>query len=222
MAFNRFRPSAALILLPLAAAAAAQEPAPLPVASAPPAAEQPPTAAPEILVTGVRPLVVNIEEVARRCVACRRAVARLQASLAPRGRGGAPESVDEVSARPPVIGQRSPVNTSSASAAGMMQYSEAMTGARITSRGAMARRQPHPATERANARAAADRYLQNLMTYIGPIVDRELQARRAPAAYAADDPVARGIEGTDITNAVIEQMDRDHRDADLLAGPRPG
>lgn len=206
MAFSYI--AAVLVLLASTAPAAAQE-------ASPPA--PPPAADSEIVVTGVRPLVVDIEKVARGCVACRRALARLEVAAAPRRTrdGGAPRSLDDGPVRAPDLGLAPPVNTSSASARGMIAYSEVQTRARITSRAEIERPRP-------DASAMADRYLQNLMTYIGPIIDREIQARGAPAAYASEDPAVRNVTATDISDAVIEQLDRDHADADLLAGPRPG
>jgi hypothetical protein len=226
MALSHFRSAAALLLAGLAAPAIAQEPAPAtppvqaaPPAEAAPAPAQPPAAGEEITVTGVRPLIVDVEEVARRCAACRRALARLQAAAAPStGRAVRPPAIDPESRGSPDLGFNRPMDTQSAGARGMMRYSEVQTRARITSRRTMSR---PPAASEAQVHAMADRYLQNLMSYVGPIVDRELQARRAPAAFAADDPLARGVSGTDITDAVIEHLDRDHGDADLLAGPRP-
>jgi hypothetical protein len=97
----------------------------------------------------------------------------------------------------------------------MMDYTETQTRASITSRRALSRPQ-------ADVRALADNYLRNLLSYVGPIVDREIQERRAPAAYASEDPAIRGAAVTDITDAVVQRLDRDHADVDLLAGPRPG
>ena len=205
---------AAAATLAFAASAGAQAPAPAPaqaVTATPPAPES------EIVVTGVRPLVVDIEKVARGCVACRRALARLEVAAAPRRTrdGGAPRSLDDGPVRAPDLGFNPPVNTSTASARGMIAYSEVQTRARITSRAELERPRP-------DAAAMAERYLQNLMTYVGPIIDREIQARGAPAAYASEDPAVRNVTATDISDAVIEHLDRDHSEADLLAGPRPG
>lgn len=225
MALRHARPVAALFLLSLAAAATAQAPAAQPAPPAPaanaagPAQATPPSAGEEIVVTGVLPLVVDIEEVAQRCAACRRALARLQgaataAATPATRRRPAPEALGESRAQPN-LGFNRPMDTTTASARGMMAYTETHTRAAITSRRTLDRpRQP-------DLEAMADRYFQNLLSYVGPIVDREIQARRAPAAYAADDPATRGLSTTDITDAVIEHLDRDHPGVDLLAGPRP-
>lgn len=210
MVLRRTPRAAALFLLSLAASAAARQPEP----AAPPA-EQPGS---EIVVTGALPLVVDIEQVARRCTACQRALARLQAAAAqppPTRRRSAPQAIDGESRASPDLGFGRPMDTQSAGARGMMAYSEAQTRAGITSRRALARPE-------VDVQALTDRYIQNLLTYVGPIVDREIQERRAPAAYAAGDPQLHGTAVTDITDAVIQHLDRDHGDADLLAGPRPG
>jgi hypothetical protein len=218
MALHRAPRAAALVLLALAASAAAQQP---PAATQPepptppPPAEQPGS---DIVVTGTLPLVVDVEQVARRCAACQRALARLQAAAAappPTRRRSAPTTIDGETRAAPDLGFGRPIDTQTAGARGMMAYSEAQTRAGITSRRALARPQ-------VDVQALTDRYIQNLLTYVGPIVDREMQERRAPAAYAAGDPQLRDTAATDITDAVIRHLDRDHGDADLLAGPRPG
>lgn len=216
MALRRTPRAAALFLLSLAASAAAQQPpsAPQTEPVPPPPAEQPGS---EIVVTGALPLVVDVEQVARRCAACQRALARLQAAAAPppTRRSNGPRAIEGESRASPDLGFRRPMDTQTAGARGMMAYSEEQTRAGITSRRALARPQ-------VDVQALTDRYIQNLLTYVGPIVDREIQERRAPAAYAAGDPQVRGAAVTDITDAVIQHLDRDHGDADLLAGPRPG
>lgn len=212
MALRRTPRAAALFLLSLAASAAAQQPEP---AAAPPPADQPGS---EIVVTGALPLVVDVEQVARRCAACQRALARLEAAAAappPTRRRSAPTAIEGESRAAPDLGFGRPIDTQTAGARGMTAYSEAQTRAGITSRRALERPQ-------IDVQALTDRYLQNLLTYVGPIVDREIRERNAPAAYAAGDPQVRGAAVTDITDAVIQHLDRDHGDADLLAGPRPG
>jgi hypothetical protein len=216
MSSSRLRFSTALFLLCLSAPALAQEPA----QPASPAAEQPDVAPSEqIVVTGTLPLVVDLEQVALRCVACRRALGRLQAAAAgPRRQGDAPRAVEEVGPTPdgrlrprPVIGMRPAVDTSFASAAGMIRYTEQETRAGITARDGQPRQ---PAV-----RVQANRFEANLMRLIGPIIDRQIVERRAPAAYAAADPAVQGLATTDITQIVIAALDRDHANADLLANP---
>jgi hypothetical protein len=218
MTSSGFRIGAAL-LLGLAAPGLAQPPAQSPEAAptAAPAAEEP-AAAPsdQIVVTGTLPLVVNLEQVALRCIACRNALARLQAAAATRRQGDGPRAVEEVGPstdgrmRPrPVIGVRPAVDTSHAGAGGMIRYTEQETRARITARDG----QPsQPAV-----RLQADRFNENLMRLVGPIVDRLIVERRAPAAYASEDPALRGVAATDVTQVVIAALDRDHSTVDLLA-----
>lgn len=218
MALRRPSRAAALVLLAFAAsAAAARQPAtsPQPDPAAPPPPAEQPTG--EIVVTGALPLVVDVEQVARRCAACQRAIARMQAvAVPPSRRRSGPQAIDPESRASPNLGFGRPADPTGILARGAIAYSETQTRARITSRRSLERPQVQ-----VDVQALADRYLQNLMTYVGPIVDREIQERRAPAAYAAGDPQARGTAVTDITDAVIQILDRDHGDADLLAGPRP-
>jgi hypothetical protein len=209
MTSSRFRLAGAILALFIAGPAFAQPSAAEPVQ---PAAEPSDT----ITVTGTLPLVVDLEQVALRCIACRNALGRLQANAATRRQGDGPRAVEEVGPstdfrlRPrPVIGARPAVDTSTASAAGMMRYTEQETRARITARDAQPRQ---PAV-----RLQANRFEENLMRLVGPIVDRQIAERHAPAAYAAEDPAVRGVAATDITQAVIAALDRDHADADLLA-----
>lgn len=218
MTSSRFRDGAVLLLCFLALPAAAQQPATgSPQTAA--AAEQPADAPSEpIVVTGTLPLVVDLEAVALRCAPCRRALGRLQAAAATRRQGSAPRAVEEVGSSPdgrlrpqPMIGVRPAVDVTSASAAGMIRYTEQETRARITARDG-GPRQPRVETQ-------ANHFERNLMRLVGPIVDRLIVDRRAPAAYSAADPAVRGLATTDVTQAVIEALDRDHADVDLLARP---
>lgn len=216
MRATEFGLAAAGLVLVLASPAAAQPGAASP---AQPVVEtghegEPPAEPSEpIVVTGARALVVNVEQVATRCRACLRALARISGLATDRSRGRTPQSLDQ--GLPSVdLGMRAPADVTTARAGDMMRYTEHQTRARITARNAP---QDRP---RAEPNALPQDFVQNLLAYVGPIVDRKLRETGAPAAYAADDPATRGLATTDITDFVVMVLDRDHSGVDLLARRR--
>lgn len=166
-------------------------------------------AAPPIVVTGERiapALVVDIERIAERCIACRRAVRRLRAAAADSRRGPALSLAD------PDFGERTSERDSAT------DYMGVVGGIRRRSIATQqtASRRAAAALDRVEAARGADIMVRNLMLYVEPIVERHRLERGSEAVFARGDPDARGRNFPDITDAVIAELDRDHRDVDLL------
>ncbi|HEX8191673.1 MAG TPA: hypothetical protein VF552_02125 [Allosphingosinicella sp.] len=169
-----------------------------------------------IVVTGERAtgLVVDLERIARRCIACRRALAQLRANAARHA--------------PPAARRFDPGETDPEAAGA--QWGRGITALEVA---ADDRRRSLRSGEEANLRAAralnraeasdgGARFTANLLALVDPIVERIRLERGAEAVYAPRDPAARGRPFPDITGAVIDALDRDHRAADLLADTPEG
>ncbi len=178
------------------------------LAAAPAAAQESASEDPAIVVTGERPthLVLDVERIARRCIACRRALDRLRA----------------VARR-----QQAPTARMSADGDGPLHGEEWGRGVRPLEVAGDMHRQALRAQRDANARAGrlldrretsddAARFTANLLRLVEPIAERIRAERGAEGVYGAGDPAARGRALTDITADVIEALDRDHHGADLL------
>ncbi|HZF93925.1 MAG TPA: hypothetical protein VEZ20_03530 [Allosphingosinicella sp.] len=205
----QFRNFVAASLLAAGASALAPQadPAPPPPASAP--ATPDPAGDPAIVVTGERPtdLVVDVERIARRCAACRRALERLRADAA---RNQVASARTRVDSDEPLHGNHWGRGVTQKEAAADM-HQEALRGQREASIRASR------ALDRAQTPDRARQFSANLLRLIDPIVERILLERGAEAVFAPRDPAARGRALPDITAAVIEALDREHSQADLLA-----
>jgi len=232
--------AAALLALCAATAAPAQQAAPPP----PP----PEDSGEPIVVTGEREipgLVVDVARVAQRCIACRRAIRRLQAAanrnrMAPvRGpsdeAGAGPGRRDEwlfsatrernAIVRDPNIENRLPPSEAAGGGQRRDEFgSEVGLGFAVAAddhRASLrtqedASRRAGRALDRADAADGGNRFTANLLRAIEPIVERHRQERRAETVYGAGDPAIAGRTFPDITDAVIEELDRNHRNLDLL------
>jgi hypothetical protein len=227
-------PLAGLLLVGAGALAqpAAQGPAPAePVPSEP------------IVVTGDRAsagLVVDLERVAQRCIACRRALQRLRTAARRNATAAVRDPSADTDNRPPrqqdewLFAATRPRNAiardPAADARGGHQQrdefgSEVGLGAAagaddhrnsLRTQEAASRRAGR-AIDRVEAGNEAEVFTRNLLAYVGPIAERLRQERGAGDVFERRDPEARGRGFADITDAVIAELDRNHRDVDLLA-----
>jgi hypothetical protein len=225
---------AALLILAVPAPALAQD-----------AAREPPAAQPEtsepIVVTGDRAsagLVVDLERIAQRCIACRRALQRLRAAARRNSTAAVRDPDAETDARSRGSDEWLFAATRPRNAMARDQVADAHGGHRqrdefgsevglgmaagaddhrnsLRTQEAASRRAGQ-AVDRVEAGGEAERFTANLLAYVEPIVERIRQERRADAVFERRDPAARGQRLADITDAVIAELDRNHRGVDLL------
>ena len=231
--------AAALLALFASSAAPAQQPEP----PSPEDGAEPIVVTGERPVPG---LVVDVARVAQRCIACRRALRQLRAEANrnrmaamrdPSDEGGAgPGRRDEwlfsatrernAIVRDPIVENRLPPSEGGSGGHQRREEfgSEVGLGFAVGAddhRNSLrtqedASRRASRAIDRAEAGNGGNRFTENLLRAIGPIVERHRQERRAEAVYGAGDPAIAGRTFPDITDAVIEELDRDHRNLDLL------
>jgi hypothetical protein len=230
--------AAALLMLCTSAAANAQQAAPPP----PDEGAEPIVVTGERPVPG---LVVDVARVAQRCIACRRALRQLRAQANRNRMAPMLDSSDEAGGggqnrreewlfsatrernaivRDPAIENRLPP----AEGGGQQRRDEFGTevglGFAVAAddhRNSLrtqedSSRRASRAIDRAEAGNGGARFTENLLRAIEPIVERHRQERRAEAVYGAGDPAIAGRRFPDITDAVIEELDRNHRNLNLL------
>jgi hypothetical protein len=213
MKLRHLRRAAAFLVLCSAPPTLSHRAAPSPAAEEADAAAQLPAESPAIIVTGERvapALVVDVERIAARCIACRRAIQRLRAAAAG-GRAGP--------SRGPADPDRGAQSSEWDSGTDYMGVAAGIRRRSIATQQAAGRRAAN-ALDRADAARAAESMVRNLRRYVEPIVERHRLERRAEAVLARGDPDARDRGFPDITDAVIEELDRDHGDVDLLEDAR--
>jgi hypothetical protein len=144
-------------------------------------------------------IVVNIARVANQCAACRRVANRLrpQATRTPSGEGSLRSERERGSLDEDVERRM-------------------MSESRGLDEHAMQAIRP-----RSPRRAAIEReaYIANLMHYVTPILQRLSREHGVSTVYEINHPGARGRNFPDVTDRVIQELDRDHRSVNLLATP---
>ncbi|MEO6579967.1 MAG: hypothetical protein ABIN83_02300 [Sphingomicrobium sp.] len=209
---NHLRLAGTTALLSLCTAGMSYAQQPAASASSQPAGVQPPVeSSQDILVTGQRfstALVVDVERVALQCIACKRAIKQLRAEAA-RDRGLSFQgTLDSARGRSQGPGRDHVIIEDDATGFALQLV-------------AQVKRQEQEARARPgrmlNVRSNSDGFLRNLMRYVEPIVERHRLERRAEVVYTRDRPEVKGHNFPDITDAVIQELDRDYSSLDLLA-----
>jgi hypothetical protein len=190
-------------------------------------APEPPREQPsqDIVVTGPQPdtgLAADVERIALTCAACRRALAQLQASAQP-----ARQRIDQNRyAMEQEVGETgSPRRFGQGPEESAAEVLRAMRARSIDSRHVVYRRENAQAA--APVRRSSALYMRNLMQHVVPILERRRQERNVAAIYASSHPLVRRHRFPDITDLVIEELDRKQGSMNLLEGietpaPRPG
>lgn len=163
-------------------------------------------------------IVVDVERIAVSCVACRRALDALREDGGSSRRRASPGQLNSVAEDNSLIGVGGgplsnyrvsrTINTHSgiggASSIGSMQ------------RRAWAGRQRQQQRGSAAYRSVGSAYLQNLMRYLAPIIERHRAARQVETVYRPDQ-APRRRNFPDVTDEILQEFDREHSAVDLLS-----
>lgn len=168
-------------------------------------------------------VIVDIERIAVSCLACRRALDELRDDGGSARRRAPPNRLNSTSqglgdartyeqdftgegplGAAPSASIRTHGGIGGASAIGSMQ------------RRAWAARRRQQQRDSAAYRGVGSAYLQNLMRYLAPIIERQRTARQVASVYRPDQ-APRGRDFPDITDDVLRELDREHPAVDLLA-----